>query len=189
MGPRTIDITRLLEFSGESSAARRDWLDTRDRVYIDADGSVIYSCRADDTEIVGGVNVNPREIERLITEDDSVADAAVVAVKESVGASALQAFLVPTNHAVFDESVIRDIHRRLLIRLSAFQVPHRFVIVERLPRTPTGKLLRGALRAESPAKPIWEVPAFDVPTDTSGSPMTSAHRTTKTVGKRRRRDT
>jgi len=147
-----------------------DWLDTRDRVYIDADGSVIYSCRADDTEIVGGVNVNPREIERLITEDDSVADAAVVAVKESVGASALQAFLVPTNHAVFDESVIRDIHRRLLIRLSAFQVPHRFVIVERLPRTPTGKLLRGALRAESPAKPIWEVPAFDVPTDTSGQP-------------------
>ena len=99
-----------------------------------------------------------------------MAEAAVVGVKESTGASALQAFLVPANHAVINESVIRDIHRRLLIRLSGFQVPHRFVIVERLPRTPTGKLFRGALRAESPAKPIWEVPAFDVPTDTSGQP-------------------
>jgi 4-hydroxyphenylalkanoate synthase len=147
-----------------------DWFDTRDRVYVDGDGWVTYLCRVDDTEIVGGVNVNPREIERLVTEDASVAEAAVVGVKESIGASALQAFLVPTNHAVINESVIREIHRRLLTRLSAFQVPHRFVVVERLPRTPTGKLLRGALRAESPAKPIWEVPAVDVPTDTSAQP-------------------
>ena len=143
------------------------WLDTQDRVCIDSDGWVEYRCRADDTEIVGGVNINPREIERLITEDDSVAESAVVGVKDSVGASALQAFLVPTNHAVMDESVIRDIHRRLLVRLSAFQVPHRFVTVERLPRTPTGKLLRDALRAESAATPIWEVPAYRAPSDTS----------------------
>ena len=147
-----------------------DWLDTRDRVFIDGDGWVTYRCRADDTEIVGGVNVNPREIERLITEDDSVAEAAVVGVKESIGASALQAFLVPTKHAAIDESILRDIHRRLLVSLSAFQVPHRFVIVERLPRTPTGKLLRGALRAESPAKPIWEVLAFQPPSDASAQP-------------------
>ena len=142
------------------------WLDTRDRVCVDGDGWVTYHCRADDTEIVGGFNVNPRQIERLINEDDRVAEAAVVGVKESTGASALQAFLVPTKHAVINESVIRDIHRQLLVRLSAFQVPHRFVVVERLPRTPTGKLLRGALRAESPAKPIWEVPAFEPPSET-----------------------
>ncbi|WP_428342908.1 SDR family NAD(P)-dependent oxidoreductase [Mycobacterium sp.] len=144
-----------------------DWLDTQDRVCVDGDGWVEYRCRADDTEIVGGVNLNPREIERLITEDDSVAEAAVVGVRDSVGASALQAFVVPTNHAVLDESVIRDIHRGLLVRLSAFQVPHRFVTVERLPRTPTGKLLRTALRAESAATPIWQVPANQSPSDTS----------------------
>ena len=108
------------------------WLDTRDRVCIDGDGWVRYRCRADDTEIVGGVNVNPREVERLIIEDDTVAEAAVVGVREFTGASALQAFLVPTSGAFIDDSVIRDIHRRLLIRLSASKVPHRFAIVERL---------------------------------------------------------
>ena len=146
------------------------WLDTRDRVCVDADGWVTYRCRADDTEIVGGVNVNPREVERLIIEDDAVAEAAVVGVKESTGASTLQAFLVPASGSIMDESVIRDIHRRLLTRLSAFKVPHRFAIVERLPRTPNGKLLRGALRTESPAKPIWELSSAEPQSDAQPQP-------------------
>ncbi|HYY00182.1 MAG TPA: beta-ketoacyl synthase N-terminal-like domain-containing protein, partial [Mycobacterium sp.] len=141
------------------------WLDTRDRVCIDGDGWVTYRFRADDTEIVGGVNVNPREVERLIIENDSVAEAAVVGVRESTGASALQAFLVPTNNAVIDESVIREIHRRLLTRLSAFKVPHRFAILERLPRTATGKLVRSALRTENPTKPIWAPPSTEPHSD------------------------
>ncbi|MBL7659499.1 p-hydroxybenzoic acid--AMP ligase FadD22, partial [Escherichia coli] len=41
--------------------------------------------------------------------------------------------------------------------LSAFKVPHRFAVVDRLPRTPNGKLVRGALRKQSPTKPIWEL--------------------------------
>jgi polyketide synthase 1/15 len=143
-----------------------DWLDTRDRVCIDGDGWVTYGYRADDTEIVGGLNVNPTEVERLIVEDDNVAEAAVVSVRESTGAGALQAFLVPTGGQFVEQSVIRDIHRRLLTHLSAFKVPHRFAIVERLPRTSNGKLLRGALRAESPATPLWDfhAPASSIQT-------------------------
>ena len=134
-----------------------DWLDTRDRVCIDGDGWVSYGYRADDTEIVGGLNVNPTEVERLIVKDDNVAEAAVVSVRESTGAGALQAFLVPASGQFVEQSVIRDIHHRLLTHLSAFKVPHRFAIVERLPRTSNGKLLRGALRAESPAQPLWDL--------------------------------
>ncbi|BBX85014.1 hypothetical protein MAUB_28870 [Mycolicibacterium aubagnense] len=154
---------------------RRDgqWLDTRDRVSVDTDGWVTYCCRADDTEIIGGVNVNPRDIERLLTEDDRVAHAAVVAVAESVGVSTLQAFLVPADHAVIDESAIRDLHQRLLFQLSAVQVPHRFAVVEQLPRTPTGKLLRTELRTESPVPPIWELPTVEPP---SGPSAASAER-------------
>ncbi|OAN33021.1 p-hydroxybenzoic acid--AMP ligase FadD22 [Mycolicibacterium iranicum] len=143
------------------------WLETRDRVSIDDEGWVTYRCRGDDTEIIGGVNVNPRDIERLIGEHDAVAEAAVVGVKESTGASTLQAFLVPAGDAPIDELVLRDIHRRLISRLSAFKVPHRFAVVERLPRTANGKLLRGALRSENPTKPIWELvlpePRSDMP--------------------------
>ncbi|CCK61056.1 p-hydroxybenzoic acid--AMP ligase FadD22 [Mycobacterium canetti] len=161
--------------------ANEGWLDTRDRVCIDSDGWVTYRCRADDTEVIGGVNVDPREVERLIIEDDAVAEAAVVVVRESTGASTLQAFLVATSGATIDGSVMRDLHRGLLNRLSAFKVPHRFAVVDRLPRTPNGKLLRGALRKQSPTKPIWELsltePGSGVraqPDDPSASNMTIA---------------
>ncbi|RFZ68880.1 p-hydroxybenzoic acid--AMP ligase FadD22 [Mycobacterium marinum] len=144
------------------------WLDTRDRVCIDDDGWVTYACRADDTEIVGAVNINPREIERLIVEEDAVAEVAVVGVKEATGASTLQAFLVPASAEGIDGSVMRDIHRRLLTRLSAFKVPHRFAVVERLPRTANGKLLRSALRGQTPAKPIWELASAEHRSDAPG---------------------
>ena len=150
-----------------------DWLDTGDRVCIDGDGWVTYCCRADDVEIVGALNLNPAEVERLIVEDDNVAEAAVVSVRESTGAWALQAFLVPTNGQFDEQSVIREIHRRLVTQLSAFKVPHRFAIVERLPRTSTGKLLRGALRAESPTKPIWDLPSM-APRSDAEAPLDEA---------------
>ena len=153
-----------------------DWLNTGDRVSIDGDGWVTYRCRADDIEIVGGLNVNPVEVERLIVDDDNVAEAAVVSVTEPAGASALQAFLVPASGKFIEQSIIRDIHRRLLTQLSAFKVPHRFAVVERLPRTSNGKLLRGALRAESPTKPIWDLPAEAPRPDTQSCPTAHRHR-------------
>ncbi|KJX75849.1 p-hydroxybenzoic acid--AMP ligase FadD22 [Mycobacterium lepromatosis] len=150
----------------DSPLENDDWLNTQDRVCIDGDGWVTYGCRADDTEIVGGVNINPREVERLIIEADAVAEAAVVGVRESTGASTLQAFLVPASGAFIDESIMRDVHRRLLTQLTAFKVPHRFAIIERLPRSANGKVLRNALRAESPTKPIWELSLTEPQSDT-----------------------
>ena len=139
-----------------------DWLNTGDRVSVDGDGWVTYGCRADDIEIVGGLNVDPTEVERLIVEDPNVAEAAVVSVRESTGAWVLQAFVVPSSGRFDEQLVTRDIHRRLATQLSAFKVPHRFVIAEQLPRTSTGKLMRGALRAQSAAQPIWDLP-LDTP--------------------------
>ena len=117
--------------------------------------------REDDTENIGGADKKSAEVERLIIEDPAVAEAAVVGLAESTGASALQAFLVPANGALIDESFIRAMHQRLLTRLSAFEVPHRFAIVDRLPRAADGQLLREVLRAESPAKPISELPSVE----------------------------
>ncbi len=140
-----------------------DWLNTGDRVSVDGEGWVTYRCRADDIEIVGGLNVDPAEVERLIIEDPNVAEAAVVSVRESTGAWALQAFVVPGSGRFDEQLVTRDIHRRLTTQLSAFKVPHRFAIAEQLPRTSTGKLMRGVLRAQSAAQPIWDLPSDSGP--------------------------
>jgi 4-hydroxybenzoate adenylyltransferase len=137
--------------------AQDGWLETSDRVCIDRDGWVTYRCRADDIENVGGFNINPREIELLLTGSDLIEEAAVIGLRESTGASALQAFLVPKSNVLIDQATIQHIHRQLLLNLAPFKVPHRFAIVDRLPRTATGKLLRSALRAEAPTMPIWNL--------------------------------
>ncbi|MFQ2845775.1 AMP-binding protein, partial [Mycobacterium paragordonae] len=142
----------------ESTITENGWLRTGDRVSLDTDGWVFYRCRADDIEVVGGLNVNPQEPEAQIIRNEDVADAAVIGVREPAGASALQAFLVPKVGAVIDDSTIRDIHSQLLKNLAPYKVPHRFVTVDRLPRTPNGKLMRSVLRGEKPTIPIWEKP-------------------------------
>ncbi|WP_415823666.1 beta-ketoacyl synthase N-terminal-like domain-containing protein, partial [Mycobacterium basiliense] len=139
----------------ELSLQDGDWLDTRDRVSVDSDGWITYRGRADGIEIIGGVNVNPHEIEQLIASDDAVDEAVVVGLKDATGASVLQAFLVPRRDTALDESAISNIHQRLLTQLSSMKVPHRFSVLEQLPRTPTGKPLRGLLRSASPTEPIW----------------------------------
>ncbi|ORA19802.1 hypothetical protein BST12_16565, partial [Mycobacterium angelicum] len=155
-------------------ALNGSWLDTGDQVFIDPDGWVRYSCRADDIEIVGGFNINPNEVERLILEDEQVAEAAVVGVRESTGASALQAFLVPNDGASLDDAAIAEIYRRLRSQLSSFKVPHRFAVTQQLPRTATGKLIRSDLRAEIPAKPIWQVSSVTPSPDIAELGTTSA---------------
>ncbi|WP_191495708.1 beta-ketoacyl synthase N-terminal-like domain-containing protein, partial [Mycobacterium simulans] len=134
-----------------------NWLDTRDMVRVDGEGWVTYHGRADEVEIIGGVNVNPEEIERIILEEDAVGETLVVGLKEATGASVLQAFLVPQRDAILDQAVIQQIYQRLRGRLSSSKVPHRFAILEQLPRTGTGKLMRSVLRAESPTTPIWQL--------------------------------
>ncbi|ORA09347.1 hypothetical protein BST12_27795, partial [Mycobacterium angelicum] len=145
---------------GELALHEGGWLDTRDTVCVDSEGWITYRGRADDVENIGGVNVNPLEVERLIAEDDAVDEVAVVGLREPSGASVLQAFLVPSSGTPLDDSVIRDIHQELLGKLSSFKVPHRFAVVEQLPRTATGKLLRTALRRQSPTEPIWQLPSI-----------------------------
>ena len=114
-----------------------EWLNTRDRVCIDGDGWVTYCCRADDIEIIGGVNVNPGEVERLIIEDDDVAEAAVVSVRDARRSVGVAGVSRPGERPAVEQSVIRDIHRRLLTQLSAFKVPHRFASSNNFPEPRT----------------------------------------------------
>ena len=90
--------------------------------------------KPDDMEIIGGVNVNPREVELLIAEDENRRRGRRRRrVREPTGASTLQAYLVCRRTA--PASVHRSpgtFHRGPLGRLSAFSAAYRLV-VERLP--------------------------------------------------------
>ncbi|ONF62099.1 SDR family NAD(P)-dependent oxidoreductase [Amycolatopsis keratiniphila] len=109
-----------------------------------AEGRLILEGRADDVIVCGGQNVHPTEIEAVIAELPGVEDVLVTGRPDEVLGAVPVAFLVSAEP---DLDAVRALCRR---RLSAYKVPVAFHLVERLPRTPSGKALRKDLRVPSP---------------------------------------
>ncbi len=99
--------------------------------------------RLDDLIKVGGVWVAPREIEDLLRTHQDVADAAVIETDDGAGVPFLVAFVVSSRS---DPGLRRELVHLCRARLAAFKVPRAFEVLDELPRTPSGKLKRFALR-------------------------------------------
>jgi amino acid adenylation domain-containing protein len=127
------------------------WYATGDRVEHDTDGGLRYLGRLDEQVKIDGHRVEPGEIEAVLTGDVSVADAAVVAVDVPGAGRMLVAHVVPAGAGGVDAPSLRA---RLRARLASYMVPSRFVTLERLPTTPSGKIDRRALSASAAASAL-----------------------------------
>ncbi|MFW6215312.1 MAG: AMP-binding protein, partial [Alkalispirochaetaceae bacterium] len=134
----------------EATAEVKDengWFYTGDLGYRDEDGFFFVTDRKKDIIITGGYNVSPREVEEVLMNHSKVADAAVVGIKgRRNDAETITAFIV----AQQGESVTREeIYRLCEDELAAYKRPRDIQIVESLPKSATGKVLRTQLRGES----------------------------------------
>ncbi|MFE3788251.1 AMP-binding protein [Streptomyces goshikiensis] len=129
--------------------AADQWYSTSDAATMDADGFVRVHGRLDDVEIVGGVNVHPTETEDRLMAHPAVEEAAVCAVRQDTGISVLRAYAVLRDP--LDSAAAEALRGELLLAaadsLTWYKVPHDITFVARLPRNPTGKLLRRTIRA------------------------------------------
>ncbi len=142
--------TVLVEYLGRPEATaqvmRDGWLCTADRAAIDADGFVHHLGRVDDIEVVGGINVAPLEIEAVLVAHPAVTEVAVAGVRDPMGASRLEAFVVVAPGAADGDGVADDLVALAREALAPHKVPRAVHLVDALPRTPTGKLRRFLLR-------------------------------------------
>lgn len=120
------------------------WQTFGDRGHVDADGYLYLSDRRDDLIISGGVNLYPQEIEDAIREVPSVRDCAVVGLADERFGERPVAFVVPDREA--PAQWLDTVRRHCAQRLGRFKQPTAFHVLEALPRSPTGKLLRRRLR-------------------------------------------
>jgi long-chain acyl-CoA synthetase len=123
-----------------------NWATTGDVGYLDEDRYLFLTDRATFMIISGGVNIYPQEIENVMTGHPSVLDVAVVGIPdEEMGESVLAA--VQTVDGVDGTpGLAEELLQFTGSRLARFKVPRRVVFVDRLPRTPTGKLVKGDLK-------------------------------------------
>lgn len=118
------------------------WLCTGDIGRFDAEGYLYLMGRKKELMIVGGHNVYPREIETVLLEDMTVADAAVAAKTDSVRGEQVLAFVVPVPGTQIDEQALIARCRQ---QLSSFKIPRKIHTVAHLPRNDSGKILRNQL--------------------------------------------
>lgn len=119
------------------------WYNTGDIVRFDENGYITVLDRATDIIIVGGFNVYPQEVERVISRHPAVAQVAVVAMAHPVQGEIGRAFVV------LEEG--RSVSARELIsyckgKLAHYKIPRKVDFVEGLPVSPSGKVLRRKLR-------------------------------------------
>ncbi len=138
---------RMLEYRGlpEATAATLvdGWIHTGDAGYVDADGYVFIQDRIKDLIIVGGENIYPNEIENVLATHPAVADVAVIGVPDDRFGEAVLAVVATRPGAGVRPA---ELLRYCQGRIASFKVPSRFEFAERIPRNPSGKILRRELR-------------------------------------------
>ncbi|MEA2297167.1 MAG: o-succinylbenzoate---CoA ligase [Solirubrobacteraceae bacterium] len=124
------------------ATAAGEWLATGDLGEL-VDGRLRITGRRADTILSGGENIAPTEIEAVLGEHPQVAEAAALGVPDREWGEAVWALVVV--RAETPSLDPDELRRHCRGRLAAFKVPKEFVFVASLPRTRSGKLVRGEL--------------------------------------------
>ena len=127
----------------EASDGGKPWFRTGDIVSIDADGFISIVDRIKELIITGGFNVSPSEVEDTLKSFPGIADAAVVGLPSEHSGEDVVAAIVLDAGATLDEAALTK-HAR--DALTPYKVPRRFVVVDELPKSLIGKVLRKKVR-------------------------------------------
>ena len=124
----------------------RGWSAIGDIGYVDAEGYVFLTDRAQDMVISGGVNIYPREAENVLAAHPAVYDVAVIGTPDEEFGEALRAVVQPVSLAADRAGLEAELRAFCAARLASYKCPRFYDFVDELPRLPTGKLLKRALR-------------------------------------------
>jgi long-chain acyl-CoA synthetase len=138
------------EYGGDPEKTRRTWdgafFSVGDIGYLDADGYLFLCDREADIVIVGGVNVYPAEIESVLAMHPYVDDVAVVGVPDDDLGERVHALVQPTPGAPGKAVLEPELLRWCVGRLARYKWPRGVDVIDALPRDPSGKLFRRAVR-------------------------------------------
>jgi acyl-CoA synthetase (AMP-forming)/AMP-acid ligase II len=139
---------RQREYFGDPEATaetwKGGWLVTGDLGRLDDDGYLYIVGRSKDVIIRGGHNIHASDVEHILVQHDEVAEVAVVGAPHPVLGEDVAAFVVLHPGSTVDGDMLRAY---ALEHLADYKTPRQYLFVDALPRNPTGKVLKGELRA------------------------------------------
>ncbi|MBN8595175.1 MAG: AMP-binding protein [Anaerolineae bacterium] len=120
------------------------WMFSGDIGYMDADGYFYIVDRKKDMALIGGFNVYPNNVEKVLKEHPAILEVGVAAIPhpERIGEEALKAWVVLKPGMTITE---QELVKHCEANLAGYEVPRRFSFIKELPKTLVGKTLRREL--------------------------------------------
>ncbi|MBS9376486.1 AMP-binding protein [Rhodococcus sp. B50] len=158
VGRLAIDVAASPLFTFTGYGATRDLRGTRftasgsyyltgDLASVDEDGVIHFSSRDDDVILMAGYRIGPFDIESVLVAHPSVAECAVVATPDEVRGEVIHAYIVPATTPEDPDALADDLRTWVRTRYGAHAFPRLVTFVDALPKTPSGKIQRVALRS------------------------------------------
>ncbi len=132
---------------------------TADAGIIDADGYAFIMSRTDDIINVAGHRLSTGAMEEVLADHPEVAECAVTGVADSLKGQMPLGFLVlNAGSAVEPDQVVKDVVKMVRDRIGPVAAFKQALVVKRLPKTRSGKILRGTIRKIADGEE-WKMPA------------------------------
>jgi acyl-CoA synthetase (AMP-forming)/AMP-acid ligase II len=143
-----IFVRNSTQFDGYTSGRTKDFhegfMASGDVGRVDEAGRLFVVGRDDEMIVSGGENVYPIEVEKTLAAHPEVAEASVIGVDDEQYGQRLAAFVVLTEGA---SATAENLKQHVHDNLANYKVPREIAILDELPRSITGKIVRSELQA------------------------------------------
>ena len=129
-----------------AEALRGGWFHTGDIGYMDADGYFYLVDRVKDMINSAGFKIWPREVEEVLYRYPGVKECAVVGIPDAYKGELAHAYIVPTAPGAVQPDALLAYCRA---HLATYKVPEALIVVDELPKSSTGKILKRVLRSQA----------------------------------------
>ncbi len=123
------------------------WYYTGDRAKRDAEGYIWFVGRDDDVINTAGHLVSPFEVESVLIEHEAVAEAGVIGKPDDVAMEVVKAFVTLNEGYTASDELMRALNRHCRDRLGPAVAPREIQVIDILPKTRSGKIMRRLLKA------------------------------------------
>ena len=116
---------------------------TNDLGYMGEDGFVYLLGRKGDVINMGGIKIAPSEIEEVVAQNEMIKECACIPIPDEITGEAPKLFIVINEGYEYDEKAL---HKFMTDKLEAIRVPKVVQVIDELPRTFNGKVIKRKLK-------------------------------------------
>jgi acyl-coenzyme A synthetase/AMP-(fatty) acid ligase len=139
-------FSRYLDADGPPDLVDGEWWATGDVVRRDEDGHLFHEGRRDDLIASSGYRIGPAEVEAALGSHPAVAESAAVPSPDPERGSVVRAVVVLSDGFEPSDALARELQEHVKATTAPYKYPRIVDFADELPRTPSGKLRRSALR-------------------------------------------